>query len=169
MSSRGLFGVSLCTLFFSIRLLQSFVNFVSSSYAGCPLLFCARLLLSQRLLPASWSFLGAYASVLVPTILRASLTCVAATPPPLTVEHRPFDSFAKPRMRICLLGDFSSKTPSKNCVETMGVAGVYSKAQRPPRKASASEAPELRTAPSFALCWAETIKRSIVRSAVQFL
>ena len=35
--------------------------------------------------------------------------------------NRPFDSFAKPRMRISLLGTFRVK----HRVETMGVAGVY--------------------------------------------
>ena len=44
----------------------------------------------------------------------------------------------------------------------MRVADVYSKAQRPPRKASASEAPEHRNCSFFALCWAETIKRCII-------
>ena len=48
-------------------------------------------------------------------------------------------------MRISLLGTFRVK----HCVETMGVAGVYSKAQRPLRKASAIEAPEHITAPSL--------------------
>ena len=56
--------------------------------------------------------------------------------------NRPFDSFVKPRMRICLLDTFCVK----HRVETMGVAGVYSKSTKVPRKASASEAPEHRTA-----------------------
>ena len=64
-----------------------------------------------------------------------------------TIGPRPFDSFAKPRMRICVFDLETFRV--KHRVETMGVAGIYWKSAKVPRKASASEAPEHRTAPSL--------------------
>ena len=64
------------------------------------------------------------------------------------MRHRPFDSFAKPRMRmrICLLETF----PVKHRVETMGVAVVYSKSAK--GIAQSSPRARLRSTELLLLC-----------------